>query len=157
MRRNCESCPTWQALPLIEASSCDKPLRLSLQVNPVVSAYWVIPSRCYLGGNVGASVRRTSELFYRFKVGEESLAFPLALGMFESLRRRKTIDFDCLVPIPLSPDKAKAKEIHRTRLLAAELSDLMGIEMLDCLSLTRPVSKRRLLNAGQTRCNFRDK
>lgn len=155
-KRNCESCPTWQALPLIEPSGCDHPARLAPAVRPVVPAYWVIPARCYLGGNVSASVRRTSELFYRFKVGEKSLAFPLALGMYESLRRRKAIDFDCLVPIPLSPDKAKANEIHRTRLLAVELSDLMGIEMLDCLSLTRPISKRRLLALGYTRCAFRD-
>jgi predicted amidophosphoribosyltransferase len=102
-------------------------------------------------------VRRTSELFYRFKTGEKSLAFPLALGMDGTLRKRKAIDFDCLVPIPLSPDKARANEIHRTRLLAAELSDLMGIETVDCLSLSRPVSKRRLLALSQTRAGFRDK
>lgn len=79
--RNCESCPTWQALPLVEPSDCGSPAYLSSEVHPIVPAYWVIPARCYLGGNVSASVRRTSELFYRFKVGEKSLAFPLALGM----------------------------------------------------------------------------
>lgn len=155
--RRCEPCPTWQALPLIDPSDCDRPVRLHPEVRPVVAAYWVIPSRCFLHKKVGPSAYRTSHLFYRFKIGEKSLAYPLALGMYESLRKRKEIDFDCLVPIPLSPDKARAKEIHRTRLLANELSKLMGIDMLDCLSLTSPVSKRRLLHLGYSAAYFRDK
>ncbi len=48
------------------------------------------------------------------------------------------------VPIPLSPDKAKAKELHRTLALANELSQLLGIDVRQALNLDRPISKRAL-------------
>jgi predicted amidophosphoribosyltransferase len=86
-------------------------------------------------------VRRTSDLFYRFKMGISKLTYPLALGLYEVMRERALLDFDCIVPIPLSPDKAKNKEIHRTLLLARELGRLLGVEVADALRLSRPTSK----------------
>jgi predicted amidophosphoribosyltransferase len=148
-QRLCEACPTWKALPLIQASDVAVPQRLTELIPQVVSAYWVIPARCYLHGEykpICAGVRRTSELFYRFKVGEENLAFPLALAMFAALRDRGLLrlDFDAVVPIPLSPDKAGRGEIHRTRLLARELGRLLGVRTVELLQLNRPLSKRTL-------------
>ena len=55
-------------------------------------------------------VRRSSELFYRFKTGEAALSFPLALGMHRALAKARRLDFDVIVPVPLSPDKAKRGE-----------------------------------------------
>lgn len=97
-----------------------------------------------------------SDLFYRFKTGEEALAYPLALGIYESLRNHGSLDFDCIVPIPLSPDKVKAKEINRTLLLAEELSKLSGIEVVEALSLNRSISKRRMRSSGFSRRAFED-
>jgi predicted amidophosphoribosyltransferase len=147
-------CPTWQELPLIEEEDCGHPERLPAGFSDFVPAYWVIPTRCYLWGDVARPVRRTSDLFYRFKTGEQALAYPLARGIYESLRGRGSLDFDCIVPIPLSPDKVIAKEINRTRLLASELADLLGIEVMEALSLNRSISKRRMLSAGCTRRDF---
>src|SRR5207237_319414 len=48
------------------------------------------------------------------------------------------------IPIPLSPDKEAAGEIHRIRLLAQELAQLLGIDVLEVLTLNRPISKRVL-------------
>src|SRR5207247_566792 len=83
----------------------------------------------------------------RFKCGERALAFPLALGMYEALKRRKAFEdgeFDCIVPVPLSPDKGKSGEIHRTKLLASELSKLIGVPLVELLTLNQPVSKGRM-------------
>lgn len=147
-RRQCEACLTWQSLYLIGNKSCGWPARLPDEYTAFAPAFWVIPSRCYLHSDISTSVRRTSELFYRFKTGEDGLAYPLALGVYSALCKRKVLDFDCVVPIPLSPDKAAAGEIHRTRLLARELAKLLGVRAAELLTLDRPISKRRLLASG---------
>ena len=152
--RLCEHCETWQGFPVILNDACAWPARLSHDFEGFAPAYWVIPSRCYLHSDIARPVRRTSELFYRFKMGEEALAHPLALGMYEALRDQGTVNFDCIVPIPLSPDKEKAGEIHRTRILARELGGLLGVKVAEVLSLSRPISKRRLLNRGFTPRQF---
>jgi predicted amidophosphoribosyltransferase len=108
----------------------------------------VIPSRCYLRAGLRRGVRHTSELFYRFKLGEEALAYPLALGVFEALRRRGLVEFDAVIPIPLSPDKIRRGELHRTRSLATELAQLLGTRMHDVLELTAPFSKKAALASG---------
>jgi predicted amidophosphoribosyltransferase len=116
-------------------------------VSDFVPAYWVIPSRCYLnyeGEAITLTVRQSSNLFYRFKTGIANLAFPLALGLYRALRKRGLIDFDAVVPIPLSPDKAEAGEINRTALLAEELAMLFGTTVASVLSLKQPISKHRL-------------
>jgi predicted amidophosphoribosyltransferase len=153
-KRMCASCPTWNELPLIGSADCYLPARLPESVTDFVPAYWVIPRRCYLGSGTSRSVRRTSDVFYRFKTGEKALAFPLALGIYEALRNSGSLDFDCIVPIPLSPDKVKAKEINRTLLLAEELSKLSGIKVVQALKLNRSISKRRMYSAGYTRGDF---
>lgn len=151
-QRLCETCPTWKGLPLVEDYYL--PARLPDDLTDFTPAYWVIPRRCYLGGNVRLPFRQTSDLFYRFKMGEQALAFPLASAIYETLRRRRNLVFDCVVPIPLSPDKASANEIHRTRLLAGELARLLGVRVAEVLSLNRPISKRRLLAARYTKLDF---
>lgn len=156
--RQCESCPTWQGLPRIANENCGWPQRLSHRFTAFAPAFWVIPSRGYLRGrNVAEPIRRVSELFYRFKMGEGALAFPLALGIYAALAKQKILDFDCVIPIPLSPDKEKAGEINRTRLLAKELGALLGVKVVEVLSLNQPISKRRLLSAGYTSSQFEHK
>lgn len=156
-RRQCEACATWQRLPLISKRACGRPARLPERYRTYAPAYWVIPSRCYLHSDIAEPVRQTSELFYRFKTGEDALAYPLALGIYSALCKRKALDFDCVVPIPLSPDKEKAGEIHRTRLLSRELAKLLGVRAAEVLSLNRSISKRRLMNNGYTRRQFEDR
>jgi predicted amidophosphoribosyltransferase len=80
----------------------------------------------------------------RFKVGEEALAYPLSLGMYNVLMNGGVTDVDAVVPIPLSPDKEKAGEINRTRLLARELCRLLGAHLASVLSLSHAISKHKL-------------
>jgi predicted amidophosphoribosyltransferase len=157
LKQQCEACPAWQQLPLIASDACGWPARLPAQYRTYAPAYWVIPSRCYLYSDVADSIRQTSELFYRFKMGEEALAYPLAMGIYSALCKRKVLDFDCVIPIPLSPDKEKKNEIHRTRLLSRELAKLLGVRVADVLSLNVPISKRRLTNNGYTLRQFEAK
>jgi hypothetical protein len=151
--RQCDGCPIWSGFPLIEPEDVWWPPRVGSEVSDVVSAYWVIPRRCYTHQEqkiLRSGVRQTSEQFYRFKVGEEALAYPLALGIFDALRRQGLVEFDAVVPIPLSPDKERMNEIHRTRLLARELARLLGLPVSELLALGEPISKRALgLAAGQ--------
>ncbi len=147
-RRLCDDCSTWSHLPLIAPEEHTTPRRLPDSTVGFAPAYWVIPSRCYLRAGLRRGVSHTSELFYRFKLGEEALAYPLALGIFEALRRRELVDFDAVVPIPLSPEKIDRGELHRTRALASELAQLLGARMHDVLELTSPFSKKAALAAG---------
>lgn len=150
-KRRCETCPHWQSLHRIQHRLAPRQLP---SVAVFAPAYWVEPTRCFLHGKLKPEIQRTSEMFYRFKVGEKGLAFPLALGISEELKRLDQVDFDCLVPIPLSPDKLAAKEHHRTKLLAQELSRLLDVPVVEAISLTKPVSKRKMLSQGKTRTEF---
>jgi hypothetical protein len=150
----CERCPAWNNLPRIEPTHLDMPVRLPGELLGFAPAYWVIPSRCYLGLRAGRLVRRTSEIFYRFKVGEAGLAFPLSLAMFHALARRGLVDFDAIVPIPLSPEKAERGELNRTRALTDELSKLLGVPVLEALRLERAFSKKAAMAAGATPSGF---
>lgn len=67
------------------------------------------------------------------------------------------LDFDCVIPVPLSPDKAKNRELHRTRALAQELARLVGADVLEALSLVKPVSKKDLrVRQGMSAPAFED-
>jgi len=116
---------------------------------------WVIPTRCYWRqAEISEHIRRGSELFYRFKTGQTSLAFALALAMFAALKEQQTFRFDCIVPIPLSPDKKATGQVDRTRILAHELAALLRVPVAHVLSLKRPISKRQYLSAGRSLAHF---
>ena len=153
-RRTCDICQTWHTLPLIPASDLGRPARLGGQVRSFAAAYWVIPSICKYHQYLGTGQKHTSEMFYRYKSGEQNLAYPLALGLYHALRERGTLDFDAVVPIPLSPEKAAAGELHRAKQLAVELARLLTCPMREALELTRPISKRRMRAAGYTAAQF---
>ena len=55
-----------------------------------------------------------------------------------------------VIPIPLSPDKEAAGELHRTRKLSRELGQLLGVPVRNYLALSEPVSKRRMISAGSS-------
>ena len=146
--RRCGDCETWAGFPLIEEGHSSAPSRLSRSAsNDVVPAHWVVPRRCY-ETNIVPGVRAVTRRFTDFKMGEMGYAYPFAHAMFEQLRRREQLDFDYVVPIPLSPDKAERGEEHRTRVLAKELGRLLGVPMLEMLRLIRPVSKGRMISVG---------
>jgi predicted amidophosphoribosyltransferase len=134
---------------------------LNQLVGAYTPAYWVIPSRCFLHkiGKIRSAVHHGSDTFMRFKVGEEGLSYPLALGIYQNLIKQGLVDFDCIVPVPLSPDKAAAGEIHRTKLLAREVARLLSVPVLELLALEHPISKRGLrtqlgFSAGQFEANY---
>lgn len=157
-KRLCEDCETWNGLPIIDAGHVKK--LLWARARAVVPAYWIIPNRCYIfreGGTFAPWVHQTTYMFSEFKFGEKRYAYPLARAMYEALRRRKELEFDAIVPIPLSPDKAAADEIHRTKLLATELGKLLGVRVRETLSLSEPISKRRLQAIGYTPSQFERK
>src|SRR5215207_9658768 len=154
-RHRCESCPLWQALPRIGTNHCAWPTRLSHSFDAFTPGVWVIPTRCYWRqAEISEQIRRGSELFYRFKTGHTSSALPLALAMYAALKQQQTFRFDCIVPIPLSPDKKATGQIDRTRILAEELATLIRVPVADLLSLKRPISKRQCLSAGRSLAHF---
>jgi hypothetical protein len=147
-RRLCEECPVWRAFYRVEAATVRAPKELWVALAVFAPAFWAIPSRVYLGSDISPEIRKTAELFYRFKSGMGALGFPLALGMRDALRRGSAPSFDALIPIPLSPDKEAAGELNRALVLANELSLLLGVPVLRALTLAAPISKRAMRAAG---------
>jgi predicted amidophosphoribosyltransferase len=94
-------------------------------------------------------------MFYDFKTGQKRLAYPLALGMFKALVTAGATDIDAIVPIPLSPEKAKRGEFNRTLGLAKQLALMLNVRVSDCLSLKHPISKHHLkVELGYTPAQF---
>ena len=153
--RKCLQCEVWNELPTIERTHYRQPAKLRSET--VVPAYWTIPNRCYLyyGSRQPAPWnRRVTDMFAAFKVGEARYAYPLAAGIAAALRARSLTGFDAIVPIPLSPEKAAAGELDRTAALAAELAGSTGGRVGQHLSLSAPISKRRMLSQGFTATQF---
>ena len=152
--RRCEDCETWAKLPLVGNGESKMPSRLQgIESKYVVPGHWIVPSRCY-EKNIGAGVRNLTRRFTDFKLGEMAYAFPFALSIFEQLRRRELLDFDYVVPIPLSPDKVEMGEKHRTLELAKELGRLLAVEVHEMIKLSSSVSKRRMKAQGYTVAQF---
>lgn len=143
LARNCDQCPNWVRYPLIDPADFHAPARLNRLGVPLVSAYWIIPRRCYLGADVRKEIADVTRHFMNLKTGDRSKAFPFAWGLSRQLGTFD-VEVDEVVSIPLSPDKAKAGEVPRTKLLAQELAQLIGVPYRDRLQLTKPISKRRL-------------
>ena len=154
MDRQCNDCQTWATLPLIGKGESKAPGRLRWSTyEGVVPGHWIVPSRCY-ETHIRDRVQDLTRRFTEFKLGEMAYAYPFALAMFEQLRRRDLLDFDYVVPIPLSPDKAEKREKHRTRVLAKELGRLLVVGVQEMLSLSSSISKRRMLAGGCTPAQF---
>ncbi len=138
--RLCGGCETWESLYKIDPATLRRPERFGEQPEVFAPAFWVIPSRCYLGSRPGNHVRKTTELFKRFKTGESRLAFPLALAMLEATNKAGS-GFGAIVPIPLSPDKEARGELDRAGALAAEIGLLTNTPVIRAFSLAAPISK----------------
>ena len=158
--RQCLDCKRWRHLPIITNRSYHLPERIRSESRLKFRAgIWVIPSRCYRRRvSIPSGIHDTSNLFYRFKVGDEALAFPLAAFINRAMRMDGEIDLDsidAIIPVPLSPKKARMKELHRTRVLAAELSELTSIPVVEAVALKKSISKRSLVNdEGWTMVRF---
>jgi hypothetical protein len=143
-RRRCDACSVWPTLQRIDAADVKPPSRVPPGLTAFVPAYWVVPPRSIASGRQTPAVRKTTELFMRFKTGQKRLAFPLALGMYTCLKARNFPRVDALVPIPLSPDKEARGELNRTLALAKELELLMDVPVKALLRLVGPISKTAL-------------
>jgi len=62
---------------------------------------------------------------------------------------------DALVPIPLSPERERERGYHPSRLLAAEVSRLSGIPLLECLDKARPTPAQVSLDRLERLRNLR--
>ena len=154
--RQCLQCDVWTGLPTIEPAHYRVPG--TLRGETVVPAYWTIPNRCYLYYGTRQPApwnRRLTDMFAAFKIGEARYAYPLAAGIAAALGARGLGGFDAIVPIPLSPEKAAAGELDRTTALATELGRLTGSRVRPHLSLSDPISKRRMISQGFTPTQFR--
>jgi predicted amidophosphoribosyltransferase len=131
-------------LPIVTARALAWPPRLSRSFTHYAPAFWVLAADAFLyqaERPVRAEVEAASGLCLRFKFGETALASALAIGIYEALSARVVGGFDCVTPIPLSPEKAAARRPHRARELALHVGELLGIELVELLSLETDISK----------------
>lgn len=156
-KRVCLDYPTWCHIRMIRGSELQRPERPGGAISLFAPAFWVIPARSfiYAEGKVDERVVRMSAEFYSLKYGSAGKAYPLALGIHRKLGRAKLDEVDAIVPIPLSPDKARSGETHRARLLAVELGRLLGVPVREWLRLQDPISKRRSRRLGRTEAQHR--
>lgn len=134
-------------LPIIPAQALAWPPRLSHHFADFAPAFWVLPAGSFLYGldrDVRSEVEAASDLCLRFKFGEGGLAEALAIGIYEALTARNLVRFDCVTPIPLSPDKAAAGKVNRARSIATQVARLLGTNVLDLISLKTAISKGAL-------------
>lgn len=158
--RLCDRCETWQSLPLISNGAYQHPSRLSGNFDVFVPAFWILPPRSYIlqqSVKLKTGLHTVTNMFGNFKLGETAYGYSFAYGMYEVLNRHDILDFDEIVPIPLSPDKADKGELHRTRLLGKEVSRLTNKPVRERLRLTSPISKRSMLSSGSTTKEFEDR
>jgi hypothetical protein len=158
--KQCLDCGYWRNLPIIRLKHLKRPRLMTSAIKTYTPAYWAIPKKRNFVSRRGLTVRpgvkRTNELFYRLKSGEAGLAYLFAAGMAKALRRRADVpEFDAVVPVPLSPEKAVDGEFHRTLALASHLAPLLGVPLCDALTLSTPISKRLLLNQGHSQTEFK--
>ena len=154
--KRCGLCDKWSAYATIDKGSLKALTKLQGSgIAALAPAYWARPTRCYLAKRrLKGSVLEITDLITDFKLGNGLLAFPFSLGIHEALRARDLVEFDAIVPVPLSPDKAAKGELHRTRALARELSQLLQCPIAEVVTLEGPISKRRLLAGGSTYPSF---
>lgn len=153
--RLCENCQNWGRFPKVTLKHFNPPG--GVWASAIIPAFWIVPSRCYLyreGKQPSRDALRVTHMFEEFKLGESNFGYPFALGMYNSIVKHLDIEFDAVIPIPLSPEKLAAGELHRTKLLATELGRLLGVPVRDYLSLKEPVSKRRMVLNGYTANDF---
>ncbi len=143
--KKCADCETFKRLPYVRGGDWQRPERLRkiTRETSFVVAHWIKPRRCSFR-NIGADIKLTSHRFYSFKAGEMAYAHPFALAMFKQLKAAQEKSFDCVIPIPLSPDKVAEGEKHRTKHVAKELGRLLKVRVVEMLELTGPISKRRM-------------
>ncbi len=89
------------------------------------------------------ALRRETDRFYAFKAGDLAHVAVYARRIAAALRAAGIADFDAVVPVPLSPDRAAAGAPHRTLALARALSRALGLPALELLHLAAPVTKHR--------------
>ncbi len=153
--RKCADCPVWTRYRLVRSEDFKPPDRLDGSGISLSPAYWTMPRRSYLASRTGDRVRELTAHFNAFKAGDTTKAYPLALGMSRQLANLERPGSDAeLVPVPLSPDKAKAREVHRTKLLAEELGNLLGLPVVERVALSAPISKRRMPWSALTRNQY---
>ena len=145
--RRCDDCPMWWRFEIVRAADLRLPSRMrKAPIQTFAPGLWVRPKRQprYPPSVLRPDINEATNLFQRFKAGEENVTYPLALAAYKALRRRRATQFDGIVAIPLSPEKKRAKELDRCAGLAREMARLLNAPVFEALSLSSPISKRRM-------------
>ena len=153
----CDACPLWRRLPRVLPGESGRPDRLTDSVKALASGVWTVPPRSFLEDQprrVVAGARTATDLLRLFKAGESGLAYTLAAAAHEALLDEIVPRVSALVPIPLSPEKVDAKELHRAHALAVQLSLLVRAPVRQALSLASPVGKRAMLREQRSIQDF---
>lgn len=154
--RQCDQCPFFRRLPRVTTHS--RPERLDGTVRRFSAGLWTVPPRSYRsrdGVALSPEERAMTALTRAYKSGEIGLAYLYAAAIHQSLSGLSPrLQWQAVVPIPLSPEKQAAGEVDRARAIAVEVSRLVRAPVREVLDLTAPVGKRATLRSGGSIARF---
>ncbi len=100
----------------------------------------------------GVARKAIHGLKYRHR---QALAGPLARLLEDELRRRP-LQLDLLIPVPLHPRRHAQRGYNQSELLARELGARLGIPARSCLARRRETRSQAGLNAATRQSNVRE-
>ena len=146
--------PVDHQLDRLHHDRCERSIDLPrLHASRLVAAPTAVTTRRQLNLRripASAALYRETRRFYAFKAGDLSHTPVYALRIARALRTGGAVDFDAVVPVPLSPDRAAAGASHRTLALARALSRALGAPALELLRLAAPITKHGDLPSDPT-------
>lgn len=117
----------------------------------IISPFWIYPKQSWWM-KISWGEHIVSRLFYALKSGYELYARLFAEGIIiaiETDSRFRSLDFDCIINVPLSPDKKTAGELDRVDVACKILSRILNVPYVrNSLVLTQPISRRDYKRRG---------
>lgn len=108
---------------------------------------------CIVACNYDGLVR---EMVHKIKYKDKrEIAITIAAIMADNIKKEK-LDYDYIVPVPISSKKLKKRGYNHMKLVVLELTTWLKIPVLDCLSRTRETKPQVLLNVNDRWYNVMD-
>lgn len=151
----CKSCRIFNPNIIIK---WDNEISLRIpNIEEITAPFWIIPRQQHWMKKT-VSEHPLSDVFYSFKSGYEKYARLFAFGIIKAIHSHPKLsktDFDCILGVPLSPNKKRNHELDRVSELCKLISRELGIPYkTNGLSLRKSISRRAYKLMGKEQSQF---